>query len=98
VTWIDVYRTAFGDLQLKKAEFDDLMLIEFNARIDGYERRKIERLRELRMIISSINGQDQRTIISLPGDYDHLPEPSQSNKYRLAKIWGVADKWNVKPE
>ena len=73
------------------------MLVEFNARVDAFNRQKEDNIRLVRMILEALTGTDGRKILPLPGDYDHLPEPTQANKYRLAKIWGKDKEWNVKP-
>ena len=75
------------------------MFREFFAMVDGHKRRFINEWQQTRMIMAAwIGGEEARKQIPLPGDFDHLPEPTQENKYRLAKAWGVAEKWNVKPE
>ena len=58
----------------------------------------IEQWRHTRLILAYLSGVDARKIIELPGDYDHLVAHSKEEVYEMARKFGVAEKWGLKPE
>jgi hypothetical protein len=57
----------------------------------AYQRKGIEELRKLRVLLSAITGQDQKAIIELPGDWDHVRVRTKEEILELATKFKVRE-------
>lgn len=77
---------------MKYDEFSRLTWGNYMRICTAYQRERIEDMRKLRTILSAITGQDAKSIIELPGDWDHVRARTKDEILDLATKFGV-QKW-----
>jgi hypothetical protein len=68
---------------------------DYMRRCVGYQKNRVEQLRDLRMVCAFISGKPPKQLWPLPGDWDNVPLRTPEERLELAKKFGVAEKWGL---
>lgn len=75
---------------LTSDEFEEMEYRQFTELSEIFDRRYIEDWKRVRLIAAASLGADPRKIVSLPGDFDHVPKlKSKEENLEILRIHGI---------